>query len=298
MSERRATDDLAAFESHRPQLIALAYRMLGDVGRAQDMVQEAWLRWHHRDVAVESPKAFLITIVTRLCLNQLDAASIRREESRGDRLPEPVDLEQAGMDRLEAVEQISMAFVVMLERLSPAERAVLLLHEVFDYEHEEIANLVSRSPAACRKLLERARKHVAAERRMLTATREEHARLLDAFVRAATTGDVAGLVELLADEAVLVTDGGPAGRRLSGFRNLKVPLHGAAHVAAFIAAAAARVTLEVEPRVLNGQPAAVLFHDGQPLAALLLAVAGDRIQRVFFHADPTRLRFLGAARPD
>ncbi|MCU1280744.1 MAG: polymerase sigma-70 factor [bacterium] len=294
MPQRRATDDLASFEAHRPQLIALAYRMLGDVGRAQDMVQEAWLRWHHRDVEVRSPQAFLITIVTRLCLNQLDAASVRREESRGDRLPEPVDLAAAGMDRLESVEQISMAFVVMLERLSPAERAVLLLHEVFDYEHEEIATLVSRSPAACRKLLERARSHVAAERRTFSATREEHARLLDAFMRAASSGDVAALIELLADEAVLVTDGGPGGRQLGGLRNLKAPLDGAARVAAFIAASATRVTVEIERRELNGQPAAVLFYDGAPLAAILLAVADQRIQRVFFHADPTRLRFLGA----
>jgi hypothetical protein len=111
MSGQRATKDLAVFESHRPAMLALAYRMLGDVGRAQDMVQEAWLRWHQRDVEVDSPKAFLVTVVTRLCLNELTSARARREESRSDRLPEPVDLEEGGMARLEELEQLSMAIL-------------------------------------------------------------------------------------------------------------------------------------------------------------------------------------------
>jgi RNA polymerase sigma-70 factor (ECF subfamily) len=154
--EQRAAADVAAFEPLRGELTALAYRMLGDLGRAEDMVQEAWLRWQQRDAQVQSPKAFLVTIVSRLCLNELDSARARREESRADRLPEPVDLDESGL-QLEALEQVSMAFLVVLERLSPAERAVLLLHEVFDFPHEEIAPIVQRSPAASRKLLERAR---------------------------------------------------------------------------------------------------------------------------------------------
>ena len=294
----RATRDLEIFESLRPELVALAYRMLGDVGRAQDMVQEAWLRWHRReaDVEVDVPKAYLVTIVTRLCLNELDAARVRREESRGDRLPEPVDLDQGGMSRLESLEEVSMAFLVLLERLTPAERAVLLLHDVFDFPHDEIAALVERSPAASRKLLERARQHVAAGRRMITASREEHERLLSAFVRAASDGDVATLTELLAADAVLVTDGGPEGRRSGRFRNLKVPLEGAARVAAFICATQRQANLAFELRELNGQPAIVFMRDGAPTAALLLAVADGKIQRVFFHADLGRLRFLGHAR--
>lgn len=293
MSEQRAADDLAVFESHRPALVALAYRMLGDVGRAQDMVQEAWLRWHRRQVEVESPKAFLVTVVTRLCLNELDSARARREESRSDRLPEPVDLEEGGMSRLEEVEQLSMAIMVLLERLTPAERAVLLLHEVFDFPHEEIAELVSRSPAACRKLLERARQRVSAGRQLITASREEHQRLLDAFLRATSAGDVAALTNLLAADAVLITDGGPEGRAFRGIRNLRQPLEGAGHVAAFVAAAARRAELAVEQHELNGQPALVLYRDNQPFAAVLLAVAEGKIQRIFFHADPNRLRHLG-----
>jgi RNA polymerase sigma-70 factor, ECF subfamily len=298
MSALRATDDLAIFESHRPALLALAYRMLGDVGRAQDMVQEAWLRWHQRDAAVvvESPKAFLVTVVTRLCLNELGSARARREESRSDRLPEPVDLEEGGLARLEGLEQLSMAILVVLERLTPAERATLLLHDAFDFTHDEIATLVSRSPAACRKMLERARQKVAAGRRLIRASREEHQRLLEAFSRAASAGDVAGLVGLLAPDAVLTTDGGPDGRVFRGLRNLRQPLQGAEQVAAFVAATSRRAVLEAEQRELNGQPALVFYRDGSPFAAVLLAVADGKIQRVFFHADLSRLRYLGQGR--
>ena len=292
-----ATEDLAVFESHRPAMLALAYRMLGDVGRAQDMVQEAWLRWHRREVEVDSPRAFLVTVVTRLCLNELDSARARREESRSNRLPEPVALAEAGMAGLEAVEQLSMAILVVLERLSPAERATLLLHDVFDFSHVEIAGLVARSPASCRKLLERARQKVSAGRRLITVSREEHERLLDAFLRAATTGDVAGLSELLATDAVLVTDGGAEGRALGPYRSLERPLEGAARIAAFVAATARRAAFGIEKSELNGQPALVLRLDERPFAAILLDVADGRIQRIFFHADASRLGHLGAGSP-
>jgi RNA polymerase sigma-70 factor, ECF subfamily len=295
MSKPSATEDLHVFESHRPALLGLAYRMLGDVGRAQDMVQEAWLRWQHRGVEVESPKAFLVTIVTRLCLSELTSARARREESRSDRLPEPVSLEEGGLSRLEELQELSMAILVVLERLLPAERAVLLLHEVFDFPHDEIAKLVSRSPAACRKLLERARRKVAEGRRLITASREEHERLLQAFQRAASAGDVAALTDLLAADAVLITDGGPEGTEFKGIRNLRRPLEGARQVAAFVAATSRRAQLRAEQRELNGQPALVFYRDDRLFAAVLLAVAEGRIQRVFFHADPARLQHLGGS---
>jgi RNA polymerase sigma-70 factor (ECF subfamily) len=277
-------------------MLGLAYRMLGDVGRAQDIVQEAWLRWHQREGTVESPKAFLVTVVTRLCLNELASARARHEESRSDRLPEPVDLEEGGMARLEAEEQLSMAMLVVLERLAPAERATLLLHDVFDFSHDEIAALISRSAAACRKLLERARRKVADGRRLITASREEHQRVLEAFFHAASAGDVAGLVRLLAPDAVLITDGGPEGRAVSGIRNLRRPLEGAPGIAAFVAATSPRAALDVERHELNGQPALVFYRDHRPFAAVLLAVADGKIQRVFFHADLARLRYLGRRR--
>lgn len=286
-------ESLRAFQSVRHELVALAYRMLGDAARAEDMVQEAWLRWSHRQEPVESPRAFLVTIVTRLCLSELTSARARREESRSDRLPEPVDLRDAGMARLETVEQVSMAFLVALERLTPTARAVLLLHEVFDFSHEEIAALIGRTPATSRKLLERARRSVADGRRLVTASREEHTRLLGAFVQAASTGDSAALLELLAADAVLVTDGGQNGRTYGGIRNLRVPLTGAARIARFVAAVSGQGGLEVSSRELNGRAAAVFHRDGSPFAALLLAVDDGKIHRVYFHADLARLRFLG-----
>jgi RNA polymerase sigma-70 factor (ECF subfamily) len=292
---RSATADLEVFESHRPLLVAHAYRMLGDLGRAEDMVQEAWLRWSGRreDSEVASPRAYLLTLVTRLCLNELDSARSRREESRGDRLPEPVDLDEGGLSRVETLDQISMAFLVMLQRLTPAERAVLLLRDVFDFDYREIAGLVGKSEPTCRKLLERARENVNAEKRLFSAAPETHRRLLTAFTQAASDGDLDSLVAMLAEDAVLVTDGGPEGRRAAGIRNLQAPLQGARRIAAFISATARSIDLVPEVHMLNGQPALVFYHEDAPFAALLLAVTDDRIHRVYFHADLERLRCLG-----
>lgn len=292
---RSTAADLAAFESHRALLVAHAYRMLGDLGRAEDTVQEAWLRWsgRHVDVEVASPRAYLVTLVTRLCINELDSAKTRREESRGDRLPEPVDLDEGGIGRVEVLDQVSMAFLVVLQRLTPAERAVLLLRDVFDFDYKEIAALVGKSEPACRKLLERARQNVATEKRLFSASPEAHQRLLTAFTEAASAGDLDALVAMLAEDAVMITDGGPEGRRVGGIRNLQAPLHGARKIAAFVAATARSADLEAEVHALNGQPALVFYDEDAPFAALLLAVADDRIHRVFFHADVGRLRYLG-----
>ena len=258
------------------------------------MVQEAWLRWQRRQVEADSPKAFLLTIVTRLCLNELDSARARREESRADRLPEPVQLGEFGLDRVETLEQVSMAFLVILERLSAAERATFLLHDVFDFTHDEIAPLVSRSPVACRKLLERAREKMRDGRRLVSASREEHERLLDGFLASVSTGDVQQLVGLLAHDAVIVTDGGESGRSIGPRRNLQQPLQGAARVAAFVIGAARNVELEVQRRELNGRPGLVFYRAGAPFAALQLGVCDGKVQQVFFHADLARLGHVGA----
>ena len=289
----RHPDDLAIFESHRALLVAHAYRMLGDFGRAEDIVQEAWLRWDGRREGVDSPRAYLVTIVTRMCINELDSARARREESRGDRLPEPLDLDAGGIGRLEILEQISMAFLVVLQRLTPAERAVLLLRDVFDFDYQEISELVGKNQPACRKLLERARQNVTAEKRLYSASRQTHERLLAAFTRAASEGDLDALVSMLAEDAVLISDGGPEGRRVAGIRSLPVPLLGARKIASFVAATARSTDLHWEVHELNGQPALAFYDGDAPFAALLLAIADDRIHRVFFHADLGRLRCLG-----
>jgi len=288
-----AGDDLAIFESHRALLVAHAYRMLGDLGLAEDVVQEAWLRWNGRHADVASPRAYLVTLITRLCLNELDSARSRREESRGDRLPEPVDLAEGGIGRVEMLDQVSMAFLVVLQRLTPAERAVFLLRDVFEFDYEEIAALIGKSEPACRKLLERARQNVAVEKRLFSASPDAHRRLLAAFTKAAAAGELETLIGMLAEDAVMITDGGPEGRRVRGIRNLPRPLQGARKIAGFVAATARSADLEIEIHELNGQPAVVFYEEDAPFAALLLAVADDRIHRIYFHGDTGRLRHLG-----
>jgi len=285
--------ELETFESERGVLLALAYRMLGDMGRAEDVVQDAWLRWQGRRVAVDTPKAYLIKVVTRLCLNELASARARREENRGDRLPEPVDLTDGLLGQVETLDQISMAFLVVLQRLTPAERAVLLLHDVFDFDHAEIAAMLERREPGCRQLLKRARANVAAARRVFTTSRDEHRRLLHAFVQAAAGGDAAALIRLLADDAVLIADAGPGGGRFGRVRNLPGPLRGATKVAAFVAAVTPQGSANLEAREceLNGQPALLVLRDGQPFTAILLSVADSKIRDVFIHADPARLRW-------
>ena len=297
MLPRETNHRLRSFEANRVDLVALAYRMLGDVGRAEDMVQETWLRWQAVAEDVDSPRAYLVTIVTRLCLNELDSARARREQTRADRLPEPVDLDASGLSAIERIERVSMAFGVVLQRLTPAERAVLLLHDVLDLDHDEIARLIGKSAPGCRKLLERARRGVRDGRRMLEASAEEHQRLLRAFVAAAVAGDTVQLVDLLAEDAAIISDGGARGRDVGGLRNLRKPLVGAAHVASFVVAATRRgAALHIEEHVLNGQPAVVFYDGARASAALLLGVADGKIQRVFFHADLRRLGHVGARR--
>ena len=197
---------------------------------------------------------------------------------------------------MEVSDRISMAFLVVLQRLTPAERAVLLLREVFDFDYADIARLVGKSEAACRKLLERARQHVTEEKRLFSASADEHRRLLAAFTEAAAEGNIDAIVAMLAEDAVMVTDGGAEGRREGGIRNLQAPLAGAARIAAFVTATARSMDLDTEVHELNGQPALVFYHEHAPFAALLLAIANGRIHRVFFHADLERLRYLGPRR--
>jgi RNA polymerase sigma-70 factor, ECF subfamily len=288
---------LETFEAHRPVMLALAYRMLGDLGRAEDVVQDAWMRWEGRAEEVDAPKAFLLKVVTRLCLNEMGSARARREESRGDRLPEPIDLCDPAIGRVEMVDQISMAFLVVLQRLTPAERATLLLHDVFDLDHAEIGALLGKSEAACRQLLSRARANVAEEKRAMETSADEHRRLLRAFVEASSEGDQKRMIELLADDATLVVDAGPSERRVGRIRNLGRPVFGARRIAAFLAAVAGEpgIAGTFREHELNGQAAIVRLVAGRPLAALVISVADGKVRRVFVQADTARLSRIGVA---
>jgi RNA polymerase sigma-70 factor (ECF subfamily) len=288
-------DSSATFESHRPALLALAYRMLGEMARAEDVVQEAWVRWQ-RQVEVDSPKAFLLTTVARLCLDELGSARARREESRSDRLPEPVDLEHTGIGRVEMLDQISMAFLVLLQRLTPAERAVFLLHDVFDMRHAEIAALLGKSDAACRQLLKRAREHVATERRVFQTSRDEHRRLLTAFVQATTGGDQNALLDMLAEDAVLIADAGPGVVRYGRIRNIGRPVVGRRKIAALLKIIGSQTVgpaIELQERTLNGEPAVVVFQGGRAVSAIMVSLADGKVRHVFIQVDRERLNHVG-----
>jgi RNA polymerase sigma-70 factor (ECF subfamily) len=265
------------------------------MARAEDMVQEAWIRWQ-RQLEVDSAKAFLLTTVARLCLDELGSARARREESRSDRLPEPVDLDQTGIGRVEMLDQISMAFLVLLQRLTPAERAVLLLHDVFDMRHAEIAALLGKSDTACRQLLKRAREDVASERRVFQTSPDEHRRLLTAFVQATTGGDQNALLEMLAEDAVLIADAGPGVVRYGRIRNIGRPVVGRRKIAALLKIIGSQTVgpaIELQQRTLNGEPAVVIFQGGRAVSAILVSVAEGKVRHVFLQFDRERLKHVG-----
>jgi RNA polymerase sigma-70 factor (ECF subfamily) len=210
-----------AFEAQRPRLLRLAYRMLGSVAEAEDAVQDAWLRWTKAseragDEVVE-PAAWLARVTIRLCIDRLRSAKVERAAYRGPWLPEPL-IEPLTHDPVERAEDVSVAFLLALERLSPLERAVFLLHDVFDEDYGSVAETLGRSESAVRQLASRAREHVRDARPRFSVSQDEAARLATAFAAAATLGDMAGLSALLAQDAVLVTDGG--GKRKAALRVL------------------------------------------------------------------------------
>jgi RNA polymerase sigma-70 factor, ECF subfamily len=268
----------------RPLLFSLAYRLVGSAGEAEDLVQEAFLRYHRAN-AVAAPKAFLTTVVTRLAIDHLRSARVRRESYVGEWLPEPLVSVPGSDERVERDETLSIAFLALLERLTPVERAVYVLHELFGYGHEEIAGIVEKSAANCRQILARARRHVDAGRPRFEASRERREALLARFMAAVRLGDVDGLVGLLAADAVHYADGG--GKEAATL----LPIRGAAKVARLWAAIGRR-PLEYELRWVdvNGQPGvAALAPDGTVLTVLTVDVADDRVQTVWAVVNPDKL---------
>jgi RNA polymerase sigma-70 factor, ECF subfamily len=210
-----------AFAAVRPRLVRLAYRMLGSVAEAEDVAQDAWLRWQGADTgAVDDPAAWLVRAATRLCLDRLRAARTQREAYRGPWLPAPL-IEDLAVDPVERAEDVSVAFLLALERLSPLERAVFLLHEVFDTDYAQIAETLDRSEAACRQLATRAREHVRDARPRFAVSQEDAGRLVMAFMGALQSNDLTTLKGLLADDAVLISDGG--GKRKAALRPMVGP---------------------------------------------------------------------------
>lgn len=280
-------DPVAAFEAHRSLLHGIAYRMLGSVADTEDVLQDARIRWLEAPHGeIDSPRSYLVTIVSRLCLDALGSARTRRETYVGEWLPEPVAT-AADSDP----ESVSMAFLVLLERLSPSERAAFLLADVFDYSFAEVANTLGKTEEACRQLAARARRHLK-DARPRPVDRDDHARVLTAFLQACGSGDVHGLERMLAADVVAHTD---SGGRARAARN---PIEGPDKVARLMVGLARKgaASYQLELRELNGLPQIVLWEHGVITTALLLDIDGGVIRSIFTVRNPDKLSRLGLTR--
>ncbi|MEM6927630.1 MAG: RNA polymerase sigma factor SigJ [Myxococcota bacterium] len=271
------------FTTHRPRLVGLAYRMLGSVAAAEDVVQETWLRWAAAD-RVDHPAAWLSTVCTRLCLDEAKSARARRETYVGPWLPEP----WMGVAQPPGVlgESLTMAFLLLLQRLTPAQRAAWLLREVFDQDYPHIAEVLAIRQPAARQLVRRAREAVAAGRPRYEPDPEAHRAILAAFGVAAQTGDLESLERILADDVVLTSDGG--GQATAALR----PVHGASAVARFFVGLARKLPPDTSlaPAWVNGGPGAVTRRgDGGVESVLTIEVTDGRVQAVYVVRNPAKL---------
>jgi RNA polymerase sigma-70 factor (ECF subfamily) len=282
-------------EDLRPLLFSLAYRMVGTVGDAEDLVQEAFLRLHREareGSAIESPKAFLTTVVTRLAIDHLRSARVRREEYVGEWLPEPllVDPGPGPADEAELSDTLSLAFLVVLESLSPVERAVFLLHEVFGYSYAEVAGVIDRSEANCRQIALRARRAIDERRPRFDPSAEERRRVAERFF-AALAGDAADIAAVLSEDVVMHGDGGGKAPAIAR------PLQGADRVSRFwanLVKQGQRVGMQTEPGLVNGQPGAVIrAADGSVVSVIALDIADERVQAIRSVVNPDKLQHLG-----
>ena len=290
-----ANEDLeaatAVFHQVRPRLFGIAYRMLGSVAEAEDILQEVWMKWQAYDRAsVENPPAFLATIATRLSMNLAQSAHSRRETYIGPWLPEPVDTSADPALGAERGEALEFAVLLLLEKLTPAERAAYILREAFDYPYPLIADIVQVSEPAVRQLVSRARKHLAAERRK-PATAPEQRRLLDAFLTAAQSGDLASLEKLFAADVVSYSDGG--GVKLAA----RKPVVGRARVAQFVSAFSSHFWTGVDLRWVqaNGQASVVISREGTVISVLTATASADGIGQLLWLMNPAKLDAFSVA---
>ncbi|MGH3705015.1 MAG: RNA polymerase sigma-70 factor [Agromyces sp.] len=278
-------DALAAFQAVRGRLFGIAYRMLGSASEAEDIVQETWLRWQGTDrTVVHDPPAFLATATTRLAINALQSARSRRETYIGPWLPEPVDTSADPTLGAERAEALGFAVLVMLERLTPTERAAYVLREAFAYPYEQICEIVQVSEAAARQLVSRARKHLTGERRR-DVPQAEQRRLLTAFLTAAKTGDLMQLERLLSEDVVSYSDGGGV------VRASKFPVVGRQRVAKFVRAFHTHFWngVDITEADTNGQASVILSKDGVTFAVITLVVGAEGIDQVLWVMNPRKL---------
>jgi RNA polymerase sigma-70 factor (ECF subfamily) len=288
--------DIGDLESLRRRSFAIAYRMLGSVSEAEDVVQETLLRLHRAVEAgerIRTPRAYVSTLATRLAIDHLRSARVRREQYVGEWLPEPLVEDPAGdpAQRAEMLDSLSFAFLAVLERLSPEQRAVLLLRDVFGYGYDEVAQILDRTEPSVRQLAVRARRHVSEERPRFAVSREQHDRLASGFFAALEHGDLAALEAVLSEDVVLRGDGGGKAPALSH------SIQGRERVARTMLAwaeLALRHGGTLRPATVNGGPGALIQDDdGRVFAVWALEVAGDRIRAIGSVVNPDKLQHLG-----
>ena len=283
---------LDTFNQHRGLLFSVAYRMLGSRSDAEDMLQETFIRWQHASEAeIRDPRAFMVTVITRLCINQLQSARVKREQYFGQWLPEPLLTKAAAESAVlsEIDGSLSMAFLMLLERLTPIERAVFLLREVFDYDYAEVAEMLGQSEVNCRKILSRAKQHVTQDRPRFDVSPREQQTLLERFLEATSHGDMQGLLALLSKDVVLYTDGGGKATAVPN------PVCGAEHVARFFMEAPKKLMPKDAVRhfaEVNGQRGVVVYHHGQVFGVLSMDVADGRIRNIYIVRNPDKLAML------
>jgi RNA polymerase sigma-70 factor (ECF subfamily) len=287
-NDSRATD---VFTELRPLLFTVAYEMLGVAADADDVLQDSWLRWAEVDLdVVRDPKAYLVRVVTRQALNRMRTVQRRRESYVGPWLPEPLLTVPDVAEDVELAESVSIAMLVVLDSLSPLERAVFVLREVFGFEYDEVADAIDRTPAAVRQLAHRAREHVRA-RRPGAVTGDEASTVSAAFFAAVATGELQELMDLLAPDAVLLTDGG--GKKQSARR----PVVGADKIARFLLGIrATNADFDAAWLTVNGAPAVLVSLEGEPDSVFCARVHEGRVVELFVMRNPEKLAGLGAAR--
>jgi RNA polymerase sigma-70 factor (ECF subfamily) len=286
--------DIDTFEGQRARLTRLAYRMLGSVAEAEDVVQDAWLRWTRTEEQVLDPAGWLVRVTSRICIDRMRSAKAQREAYRGPWLPEPL-IEELNVDPVERAEDVSVAFLLALERLSPLERAVFLLHDVFDEDYGSVAETLGRNEAAVRQLAARARAHVSDNRPRFTVSQEDAAKLAAAFMMAASQGDMAALSSVLAHDAMMVTDGG--GKRKASLR----PLIGREDIIRLLEGIAWRAGGDEEAWPLtfravriNGYPGIVMEREDGPMTVAFQPGPDGKLAAIYMVRNPDKLGHVSA----
>ena len=280
------------FARYRPKLQAIAYRMLGTIEDAEDIVQEAFIKWQQVSaLEIQSPQAYLTTIVTRLCIDYLRSAKVRREQYVGTWLPEPIISHKSNQpsELVELTDSLAMAFLVMLERLSPVERAVFLLREVFEYDYDEISLIVGKNSANCRQIFRRAKQHIGSRRSRFDTSLQQQEQLTRKFIAACELGDLPGLIDLLTADITLWSDGG--GR----VRALLKPMQSAMKVARFlIALRRSKLIPNYDSELVraNGQIGIIYSFEGNVQSVVTFEFDACRIHSIYFVRNPDKLRYI------